>query len=101
MSISREDVHYVANLSRLELQEGEEESLCQELGSILGYIDTLQAVDIEGVEPYISAAAAENVFRDDVAYPSLSHEKALQNAPDSDGKGFVVPKVVGGTGGDA
>ncbi|MHC4872444.1 MAG: Asp-tRNA(Asn)/Glu-tRNA(Gln) amidotransferase subunit GatC [Planctomycetota bacterium] len=94
MAITRDDVKYVAKLSRLELTEDEEALFCSQLADILEYVDQLQEVDIEGVEPYISAAGEANVLREDVKKESLPREKALQNAPEQGDDGFVVPKVV-------
>ncbi|MFW5858004.1 MAG: Asp-tRNA(Asn)/Glu-tRNA(Gln) amidotransferase subunit GatC [Planctomycetota bacterium] len=96
MTISRDDVHYVADLARLELSGAEEARFQEQLDSILDYIDQLQEVDIDGVEPYISAAAEGNVFRDDAMRPGLPRDDALGNAPERDAVGFVVPKVVDG-----
>ncbi|MBN1256843.1 MAG: Asp-tRNA(Asn)/Glu-tRNA(Gln) amidotransferase subunit GatC [Planctomycetes bacterium] len=101
MAISREDVKYVAHLARLEISQEEEEMFCRQLGDILEYIDQLQEVEIAGVEPYISAAPTGNVFREDVVGESLSPEVATANAPEHDGAGFLVPKVVGGAGSEA
>lgn len=96
MVITKDDVKYVANLSRLKLTEEEEALFCGQLGDILEYVQQLQEVDVEGVEPYISAAGEGNIFREDVAKESLPREKALQNAPEQGDDGFIVPKVVEG-----
>ncbi len=96
MSISKDDVKYVAALSRLELTEDEENLFSKQLGDILGYVNQLQEVDVDGVEPYISAAGEGNVFREDVVNESLPREDALVNAPEQGDDGFVVPKVVEG-----
>jgi aspartyl-tRNA(Asn)/glutamyl-tRNA(Gln) amidotransferase subunit C len=96
MSITREDVRHVATLARLEFSDEAEARFEQQLGDILAYIDQLREVDVEGVEPYISAAAGGNVFREDAVGPSLARDDALANAPERDENGFVVPKVVDG-----
>ncbi|MFH0911999.1 MAG: Asp-tRNA(Asn)/Glu-tRNA(Gln) amidotransferase subunit GatC [Planctomycetota bacterium] len=96
MAISQKDVRYVAALSRLELSPEEEALFGGQLGRVLEYIDQLQEVNVEGVEPYLSAAAQGNIFREDRVEPSLPTEKAVQNAPEQEGGGFVVPRVVEG-----
>ncbi|MHC4884115.1 MAG: Asp-tRNA(Asn)/Glu-tRNA(Gln) amidotransferase subunit GatC [Planctomycetota bacterium] len=94
MGITREDVHYVANLARLHLTPEEEERFQSQLGKILGFVDHLQEVDVAEVEPYLHAAAAKNVFRCDRPHQPLPREKALQNSARHDNEGFIVPKVV-------
>ena len=94
MAITRTDVEYVANLARLELTDAEKDQFVEQLGRILHHVDTIQAANVEGVEPYISAACEGNVFREDVARPSLDRVKALQNAPLQKDGAFRVPQVV-------
>jgi aspartyl-tRNA(Asn)/glutamyl-tRNA(Gln) amidotransferase subunit C len=90
------DVRHVATLSRLALDEEHLKRLTGQLESILGYIAKLSEVDTTGVEPAAHALPLVNVFREDVVEPSLPLEKVLQNAPQSDGAFFMVPKVIGG-----
>ncbi len=92
--ITEEDIKKIALLSRLELDEKEVGKFAGQLESILEYIEHLSEVDIEGVEPFISAAASGNVFREDRIIPSLPNEKALQNAPKSGEGFFKVPAVI-------
>lgn len=88
------DIQYVAHLARLRLSPEEEEKLGRQLNQILDYIEKLQEVDVRGVEPTAHAFPLVNVTRADEARPSISHEKAMQNAP-STAKGlFMVPKIV-------
>ena len=94
MAITRTDVEYVANLARLELTDAEKDQFVEQLGRILHHVDTIQAANVEGVEPYISAASEGNVFREDVARPGLDRAKALQNAPLQKDGAFRVPQVV-------
>ncbi len=85
----------MARLARLNLTPTEIESYTGELTLILRYIDQLSSVDITGVEPREQFITAENVFREDVAVPSLPQKAALANAPQRDDGYFVVPKVIG------
>jgi aspartyl-tRNA(Asn)/glutamyl-tRNA(Gln) amidotransferase subunit C len=96
MAITKEEVKYVANLARLDLNDKEEELFAGQLDSILEYVASLNEVDVEGVEPYISSASEGNIFREDEIKEPLDREKALQNAPEQGEGGFVVPQVVEG-----
>jgi aspartyl-tRNA(Asn)/glutamyl-tRNA(Gln) amidotransferase subunit C len=94
--LSLDDVRHVAKLARLALPDERMARLTAELESILGYIDKLAEVDVSGVEPMAHALPVHNVFREDVVAPPLPLEKVLQNAPETDGPFFKVPKVIGG-----
>jgi len=94
--ITLDDVRHVAMLSRLALPEDRLQRLVTQLESILEYVNKISAVDVTGVEPMAHALPVFNVFREDVVEPSLSLEKVLANAPDTDPPFFKVPKVVGG-----
>ena len=94
--ITLDQVRHVAKLSRLALDEGRLEKFAVQLGSILEYVAKISEVDVTGVEPMAHALPVHNVFREDIVEPSLPLEKVLQNAPDSDGPFFKVPKIIGG-----
>ena len=89
-----EDVRYIARLARLKLTSAEEESMMEELGRILEYVDKLEEVDTEGVDPTWHASEATNVLRKDEREARITHEEALRNAPDADSEYFRVPKVI-------
>ncbi|MDR3542465.1 MAG: Asp-tRNA(Asn)/Glu-tRNA(Gln) amidotransferase subunit GatC [Desulfosporosinus sp.] len=93
MTISREDVEYVATLARLELTEQETQEYTEQLNSILGYAAMLERLDTDGVLPTAHAVPLHNVLREDQVGPSIRQEKALQNAPDADEGFFRVPKI--------
>jgi aspartyl-tRNA(Asn)/glutamyl-tRNA(Gln) amidotransferase subunit C len=94
--ITPDEVKHVARLARLALDEHRIAKLAGELESILGYVAKISEVDVTGVEPMAHALPIHNVFREDIVEPSLPLEKVLQNAPDTDGPFFKVPKVLGG-----
>jgi aspartyl-tRNA(Asn)/glutamyl-tRNA(Gln) amidotransferase subunit C len=94
--ITVEQVQQVAKLARLELPSDRVSKLTGQLESILEYVAKIGEVDVSGVEPIAHALPLHNVLRDDVVEPSLSLEQVLQNAPQSDGPFFKVPKVIGG-----
>jgi len=89
--IDREQVLHVAKLARLRLDDEEVETMSAELSSILGHVETMSELDIEGVEPTSRVVDAENVLRADEEAPSLSRDAALANAPDPASGSFRVP----------
>jgi aspartyl-tRNA(Asn)/glutamyl-tRNA(Gln) amidotransferase subunit C len=88
------DVKYVAHLARLSLTPEEELKIGAQLGSVLGYIEKLNEVDVSGVEPTAHAFPLVNVSRPDEVRPSLTHEDALRNAPAQANGLFIVPKII-------
>ncbi len=95
MSVTRENVAYIAELARLRFTEAEQEKMTMELNMILHYVEKLNEVDTTGVEPLSSIHDHGNVLREDVELPSLSNAAALSNAPDRQDRFFKVPKVIG------
>ena len=95
-TITPDDVRKVAKLARLALPDADLQRLSGQLESILGYVAKLGQVDLTGVEPLAHALPLHNVLREDVPGPALPLEKVLQNAPQTDGPFFAVPKVIGG-----
>ena len=89
--IDRDQVLHVARLARLRLDDAEVETMTGELSKVLDHIEKISELDLEGVEPTSHVVELENVLREDVPRPSLPREKALEQAPDSDGSGFRVP----------
>jgi aspartyl-tRNA(Asn)/glutamyl-tRNA(Gln) amidotransferase subunit C len=94
--LSIEDARQVARLARLSMDEAKLARLTPQLESILEYVAKIGEVDVTGVPPMAHALPLANVLREDVVEPSLPIEKVLQNAPETDGRFFKVPKVIGG-----
>jgi aspartyl-tRNA(Asn)/glutamyl-tRNA(Gln) amidotransferase subunit C len=94
MSLDRETVRRVASLARIRLEEEELLRLQGELNGILGWIEQLQSVDTEGVEPLAGAAQMVLRMREDAVTDGGIRERILANAPDREGDFFGVPKVV-------
>ena len=94
MSLTPDQVRWVAHLARLELSEAELETMTRQLQGIVGYVDQLQQVNTDGVEPLAHALDVHNVFRDDEPRPSLPADAALANAPDRRGDFYGVPAVL-------
>jgi aspartyl-tRNA(Asn)/glutamyl-tRNA(Gln) amidotransferase subunit C len=93
MSLTAEQVRWVAHLARLELGDAELGAMTRQLGAILDYVNQLQQVDTEGVEPLAHPLPVHNVFRGDDPAPSLPVDAALANAPDRQGNYYGVPAV--------
>lgn len=94
MSITHKEVQYIADLALLRFTNEEAEKLAGEMSKILDYMETLQEVDTEGVEPLEHVIESETRFRKDKAKKPLSHQEALKNAPDADSDYFRVPRVI-------
>jgi len=92
--ISKKEVEYVARLARLRLSEEEKEKFTRQLGDILKYIDKLNELDTEKVEPTFHVLQLSNVFREDKVKPSLTQEEILANAPEVEAGHFKVKKVI-------
>ena len=94
MSVTKEDVRKVARLSRIAVSEDRLEPLANELSAIMGWIEQLNEVDVEGVEPMTSVVEATLPMRDDVVTDGTIQDQVLANAPKSQDGFFVVPKAV-------
>jgi aspartyl-tRNA(Asn)/glutamyl-tRNA(Gln) amidotransferase subunit C len=94
--ISIDQVRHVAKLSRLAIDDDRATRYATQLESILEYVAQIGEVDVTGVEPLAHALPLKNVLRPDVVENALPVEKVLQNAPETDGPFFKVPKIIGG-----
>ena len=94
MKITVKDVQYVANLARLELTDEELGNLTKQLDGILTYMNKLNELDTEGIEPLSHVLPLKNVYREDKVTSSLPVEEVLKNAPCREGGFFKVPKVI-------
>ena len=95
MKITKENIVYVANLARLEIDEATVDTFADQIGKILEYVDALNRVDTEGVPPTSHAIFLTNAFREDIEDEHLDRESVLRNAPEKDDGSFLVPKVIG------
>jgi aspartyl-tRNA(Asn)/glutamyl-tRNA(Gln) amidotransferase subunit C len=94
MKITRDEVIYVANLARLELDEDSIDRFAGQVGDTLEYVDTLNSVDTKGIVPTSHAISLFNAFREDDIKESIGVEKALANAPEKQDGNFMVPKIL-------
>jgi len=93
--ISDETIEYVGILAKLELSEQEKEEAKADMEKMLDYIDTLNELDTEGIEPMSHVFAISNVFREDVVTNGDGSEDTLANAPLKKDNSFKVPKTIG------
>ncbi len=92
--ITEEQVKKVAKLARLDLTEQEVKEFTAQLESILQYMEKMNQLDTENVEPLAHCLPITNCFREDEIKESLNVSQALANAPQSDGQFFKVPKIL-------
>ncbi len=94
MEVTDSLVNNLANLARLEFNVQEKELIKKDLQQMIGFVDKLKELDTTGVAPLLHMSEAMNRLRDDEVRGSASREEALQNAPETDGTYFRVPKVI-------
>lgn len=92
--ISDETIEYVGILAKLELSGEEKEQAKKDMMSMLNYIDKLNELDTEGVEPMSHIFPVNNVFREDIIENGDERENILKNAPEQKDGAFKVPKTV-------
>ncbi|GAC1370529.1 MAG: Asp-tRNA(Asn)/Glu-tRNA(Gln) amidotransferase subunit GatC [Candidatus Saccharimonadales bacterium] len=94
--IGTAEVQRVAKLARIGLSEEEAAKMSVELGQIVGFVERLHAVDVEGVAPTDQVTGLVDVWREDVVTPSLPREELLANAPAQKDGYIVVKRVLNG-----
>lgn len=91
--ITDETIEYVGILAKLELSDEEKEQAKKDMGRMLDYIDKLNELDTEGVEPMSHVFPVNNVFREDVVTNDDDREQMLVNAPKKKEGTYMVPKT--------
>jgi aspartyl-tRNA(Asn)/glutamyl-tRNA(Gln) amidotransferase subunit C len=94
MSIDKETARRVAKLARIKVDEADLPALADDFNRILGFVEQLNEVDVEGVEPMTSVTPMRLKRREDVVTDGGMQDKVLSNAPDAREGFFAVPKVV-------
>jgi aspartyl-tRNA(Asn)/glutamyl-tRNA(Gln) amidotransferase subunit C len=94
MEINDEMVDKLAILARLQFNHEEKENLRKDLQRMIEFVDKLNELNTDGVEPLLHMTETINVLREDLVQGSIPREVGLKNAPDSDGVYFRVPKVI-------
>lgn len=94
MQVTENTVREVAHLARLEFEQEGLEQMQKDLNRMIGFVEKLNELNTEGVEPLIYLVDEANVLREDVASPVFSQKDALKNAPKKDSDYFKAPKVI-------
>lgn len=94
MSLSKDDVKYIAALARIDLPEDKLEGMTKSLGAIVQYVEQLQQLDVDHVKPTSHAVPVGNVSRPDIIKPSLTNQEALAIAVEAKDGSFKVPLVI-------
>lgn len=94
MKIDQESLKKIAHLARLEIKPEEENAILASMDSVLTWMEQLNAVNTDGVEPLTHIMDEVNNWREDVSVNILSREEALSNAPSKNSAYIMVPKVI-------
>lgn len=94
MNLDKAVVEKLAHLARLEFSEKEKEQMMQDMNKITAFVEKINELDLDGVEPLIYMTEEENVLREDEVHGQVTRDEALKNAPSRDTDYFRVPKVL-------
>lgn len=94
MKVDKETIEKIAHLSRLEFKNEDLNKIQSDLSNILDWVDKLNELDTENIEPLTSMSDNINIMREDAIEPHISHYDALKNAPKKDTDYVRVPKVI-------
>jgi aspartyl-tRNA(Asn)/glutamyl-tRNA(Gln) amidotransferase subunit C len=94
MKIDKETLNKIAHLSRLEIAEEDAEKMMRDMSNMVTFVEKLNEVNTDGVEPLTTMSHEINALREDVPKVDLTHQQVLQNAPKKDADYFRVPKVL-------
>jgi aspartyl-tRNA(Asn)/glutamyl-tRNA(Gln) amidotransferase subunit C len=92
--ITKQDVVKIASLSKVKLDDAASEKMVHDLNRILGFVDKLNEINVDGVEATLHAIDGHNVFRVDEAQASSVLEKVMKEAPSTEDNFFTVPRVI-------
>ncbi|MGB9679109.1 MAG: Asp-tRNA(Asn)/Glu-tRNA(Gln) amidotransferase subunit GatC [Thermoanaerobacteraceae bacterium] len=94
MAITKKETEHVAKLARLKFSDEELDEFSVQLDKIIQYVDKLNEIVTENIEPTAHIVPIHNVLREDEVKPSMDREKILMNAPYKENGCFKVPKVI-------
>ena len=94
MEVNDALIENLANLARLRFDDSEKEQIKKDLQRMISFVEKLNELNTDGIEPQLHMTDAMNVLREDELEGSISREEALKNAPETDGVYFKVPKVI-------
>lgn len=87
-------IEKLSHLSRLKFSDAEKAGIKKDLQNMIGFVEKLNELNLEGVDPLLHISEEVNVLREDEVKGSISREEALKNAPVHDEQFFKVPKVI-------
>jgi aspartyl-tRNA(Asn)/glutamyl-tRNA(Gln) amidotransferase subunit C len=94
MIIDKKTVDEIAHLARLEFEDASKEEIIKDMNRMLAFVEKLNELNTDGVEPLIYMNDDVDVMREDVTQTTVSQQEALKNAPKKDSDYFKVPKVI-------
>ena len=94
MEVNDALIENLAKLARLKFNEEEKIAIRSDLQRMITFVEKLNELNTDGVEPLIHMSDNRNILREDIVQGSISREEGLKNAPDTDGVFFRVPKVI-------
>ena len=94
MEVNDAMVEKLAHLARLKFNEEEKQEIKTDLQRMIAFVEKLDELNLDGVEPLLHMSPEVNVLREDEVKGSISREEALKNAPLHDDQFFKVPKVI-------
>ena len=94
MKLTEKDVEKLAHLARLQFSAEEKTRMVNDMEKIIGFVEKINEMDLEGVEPLVYMTDAENALREDIPTPPVPQDEALKNAPDANSDYFRVPTVL-------
>ncbi len=94
MAVTIDDVKHIAELSQLKFSEDELINFTREMNNILKYVEKLNEINTENIQPLTHTIEVVNVFRQDEIKQSISKQEAFKNAPDNTEDFFRVPKII-------
>ena len=94
MEVNNKLIQDIAKLSKLKFDDSAEEKMKADLEKMLAFVNKLNEIDTEGIDPLIYMSEEVNVLREDKVSEKISQEDALKNAPEKDSDYFKVPTVL-------
>ena len=94
MKLHNRDIQKLFALSKLNINKYEQESLRQDLSSVLSWASSLQSVNTTGTRPMIHPVPLNMFCNDDLPPENISMDNALKNAPEAENNHFLVPRVI-------
>jgi aspartyl-tRNA(Asn)/glutamyl-tRNA(Gln) amidotransferase subunit C len=94
MTIDKKTVDEIAHLARLEFEDAAKDEIINDMNRMLAFVDKLNELNTDGVEPLIYMNEDVDVMREDITQTTITQQEALKNAPKKDSDYFKVPKVI-------